>query len=600
MARTKEFLLKWGPAVYFAAAFAVLWLFLERTQLYLFHYREQQQIFLLDWSYVLGLLKRPCGVSLALAQSLVQFFQLPLVGSGVTTLLAVLAAASLWGICRRIRDCVWLLPLCLVPSLLVLTALTDTYLSYHVLVAFTLAISLVWVYAARISSRRIGTRLCAGAFLTLLSFPLCGPFAMTVTAPGIFLFDLFTHRQKAPWQGIQPVLAFLIGLAAISCGLLPDLRDAFLCDSFYEAMLDAPFRINLCWIAWLSCLVVFFLCSFIRRMPVLAGIGLGLLLTVLAIFLYKEGVRTTLDPRVYAAERLYGFVAAEDWDAILKDPAAHYNNLLITNMVNMALFRKGTLLEDMFAYPQNGPSSLLVADEETLQDVFPLQIVSQIHYNFGNVACAQNLGLDVFVGQRYGHPTMLKMLVKTNLVTGAYGVAEKYIARLEKTWRYADWARGMRAFLWDDAAVENAPELGPKRRDLPLENSFLFTHGVYKEMQDILEANPSDRVARDYQLALLLLIKNIAGIRSFVETRYGTPVLPELPSLVQQALIITSEDDLDWCRSHGVEQEVTERFMRFRDRYAISARSGENPANALRREFGSTYWYYYLFTEFRT
>ena len=232
MARTKEFLLKWGPAVYFAAAFAVLWLFLERTQLYLFHYREQQQIFLLDWSYVLGLLKRPCGVSLALAQSLVQFFQLPLVGSGVTTLLAVLAAASLWGICRRIRDCVWLLPLCLVPSLLVLTALTDTYLSYHVLVAFTLAISLVWVYAARISSRRIGTRLCAGAFLTLLSFPLCGPFAMTVTAPGIFLFDLFTHRQKAPWQGIQPVLAFLIGLAAISCGLLPDLRDAFLCDSF--------------------------------------------------------------------------------------------------------------------------------------------------------------------------------------------------------------------------------------------------------------------------------------------------------------------------------------------------------------------------------
>ena len=600
MGRKDGRLARWGPAVFFAAAFIALWVFLERTQPYLFHYREQQQIFLLDGRYVLGLLKRPGGFSLALSQALVQFFPLPLVGSAVTALLGILAGAALWGVCRRIREIPWLLPLCLVPSLLILTALTDTFLSYQALVAFALAVGLVWLYAAWLSSRRIGVRLGAGAILTLLSFVLCGPFAMTVVAPGIFLSDLFARREKALWQGVQPLLAFGTGLAGIAGGIWKDPMDAFFCDSFYEAWLEVPFSINLCWIALLACLRVFFLCTFIRRIPLPAGIGLALLLTVLAVFFYREGVRKTLDPRAYASKRMYCFVSDGDWDAVLRDPAARYNNLLLTNMVNLALSQKGTLLEDLFAYPQNGPSSLLVADEETLQDASLLQIISQIHYHFGNVACAQNLGFDAFVGQRYGNPTMLRLLVKTNLATGAYDVAEKYIARLEKTWRYADWATGMRTFLWNDAAVESDPELGAKRKDLPLENSFLFTHGLYKEMQDILEANPSDRVARDYQLALLLLFKNSSGIRAFVDAHFGTPVLPELPSLVQQALIVASEDNPDWCRSHGVSQEVTERFEKFRERYAAAARAGENPANLLRREFGSTYWYYYLFKESKT
>ena len=597
--KVEEGLRKWGPAAFFVAAFGALWLFLEHTQLYIFHYREQQQIFLLEGSYILELLKRPGGFSLALSQFLLQFFQVPGTGSGVTALLGVLAGAALWGICRRIKGGLWLLPLCLIPSLLLLAALTDTYLSYQALVAYVLAVSLVWVYAAGFASRRIGIRLGAGILITLLSFPLCGPFMMTVVAPGIFLFDLFSRREKALWLGILPLLAFLTGSAGIACGLLKDMREAFLCDLFYQAMLEVPFSSNLCWIAMLSCLAVAFLVSFVPKLPLVADCLALLLLTGLSVLVYKSATGKIMNPRLYATERLYDWVAAGKWDAILEDPAARYNNLLINNMVNLALSQKGTLLEDLFAYPQNGPSSLLVADEESLQVVPILQIVSQIHYHFGNVACAQNLAFDAFVAHRYGTPTLLKLLVKTNLVTGAYGVAEKYIARLEKTWRYADWAAGMRKFLWDDAAVEADPELGSKRRDLPLENAFLFTHGTYKEMQDILEANPGDRVARDYLLALLLLMKNSNEIRSFVTTHYGTPPLPELPSLVQQALLVASEDDPDSCRSLGVSQEMTERFQRFRQRYAAAVRGGENPANTLRREFGSTYWYYVLFKEFQ-
>ena len=597
--RAEECLLRWGPAVFFAAAFVLLWVFLERTQQYAFRYREQQQVFLLDWHYVQDLLRRPCGFSLAVSQFLVQFFPVPYVGSGVTALLGTLGGASLWAVCRRIRDDIGLLPLCLLPSLLLLTVLTDTYLSYQELVAFVLAVFLVRLYGSCCLTCRIGTRICAGALITLLAHFACGPFTMTVVAPGILLLDLFTHRGKGLWQLIQPLLGLLLGVAGILGGELKGLQDVFLCGMFYEALLEAPFGCNLCWIAALSCLAVFALCSFIRRIPVAADLALGLLLAVLAAFLFKEGVRKTMDQREYTAERMYVLFADGQWDALLQDPAAHYNHPLITNMVNVALSRKGTLLEEMFAYPQEGPRSLLDADEGSLDTVPLLQVISLVHYHFGNVACAQNLGFDTFVGQRFGHPTMLKLLVKTHLVTGSYDVAEKYITRLEKTWRYADWARSMRRFLRDDAAVENDPELGTKRRDLPVGDKFLFTHGVYSEMQDILAANPSDRVARDYQLALLLLMKQVSEVRHFVETYYGTAVLPELPSLVQQALVVASEDNLDWCRSHGVGSAVLTCFDQFRQRYAAALRAGEKPAQALRREFGSTFWYYYLFKEFK-
>ena len=363
-------------ALFFAAAFVVLWYFLERTQLYVFHYREQQQVFLLDWQYVLGLIKRPGGFSMAVSQSLVQYFQVPLVGSGVTALTGVLAGAALWGICRRIKDCIWLLPLCLIPSLLLLTALTDAYLSYHALIAFTLSVSMVWLYTVFFSSRRIGTRLCAGACFTLLSGFLCGPFSMTVVAPGIFLSDLFARRGKAFWQAVQLLVAFLAGVAGILCVLWKNLSDPFLCNTFYEAMLEAPFSINLCWIAFLACLTCFFCCTFIRRIPTLAGVILALLLTAGAAVLYREGVRKALNPRTYAWMRLYDHLSAGNWDAILRDPAARYDNWLITNMVNVALSQKGTLLEDLFTYPQSGPMSLLVADEEGLEMASFLQIIS--------------------------------------------------------------------------------------------------------------------------------------------------------------------------------------------------------------------------------
>ena len=49
-------------------------------------------------------------------------------------------------------------------------------------------------------------------------------------------------------------------------------------------------------------------------------------------------------------------------------------------------------------------------------------------------------------------------------------MADKYLRYLEHTLFYRSWAKQYRALLYDDAAVEADPELGPRRQGLAIES----------------------------------------------------------------------------------------------------------------------------------
>ena len=53
----------------------------------------------------------------------------------------------------------------------------------------------------------------------------------------------------------------------------------------------------------------------------------------------------------------------------------------------------------------------------------------------------------------------LKRLVETNIISGHYDVARKYISILEKTTFYSDWARKMQAFVDHPEKIVNHPFL---------------------------------------------------------------------------------------------------------------------------------------------
>ncbi len=84
-------------------------------------------------------------------------------------------------------------------------------------------------------------------------------------------------------------------------------------------------------------------------------------------------------------------------------------------------------------------------------------------------------------------------------------MAEKLIVSLEKTLFYRSRAREMRRFLDNDALVEADSELGPKRRAIPAENSYITPRGLERELRSVVASNPGQVAASQFLNAFLIL-----------------------------------------------------------------------------------------------
>jgi len=297
----------------------------------------------------------------------------------------------------------------------------------------------------------------------------------------------------------------------------------------------------------------------------------------------------------YRFKQVIHLVEDEQWDQVIEICRSNTNNSLFMNALNLSLSKKGQLLSHLFNYRQSGMESLAV---KYMSQSEVTNLLSKIYFQMGDIAAAQDAAFDAQTGVTHGLPASYKMLVQTNLVNGAYPVAEKYIALLEKTRNYRDWATAQRKFLYDDEAVLQDPVLGVRRRSLPKENQFVLFGGYPSEdLIYILEANPDNLAARDYMFSSLLLSRDNQVIRSFVEKYIDTPVLAQVPELLQEAIVSIDENNPDYCRAHGVSEEVLEQYDEYRAKFIQSRNARRNPASDLAKEYGRSYWYYLMFTK---
>ena len=92
------------------------------------------------------------------------------------------------------------------------------------------------------------------------------------------------------------------------------------------------------------------------------------------------------------------------------------------NYLNMALAREGMLGDQMFAFDQREPRSLMVNWNKTAE---VSALLSDVYFAIGDIASAQEMAFEGNVAVHgYGSPRMLMRLVQTNLIYGAYPVAE--------------------------------------------------------------------------------------------------------------------------------------------------------------------------------
>ena len=549
-------------------------------------YREQQQLFLFDKTYLVQCLFTVGGLATLSARFVVQFFWNPATAVILTLALLGLGAWLLWFSVRDKRARWAILPLCFIPFAFLAASLSENVMHYSVLTAWLIALGALCRYS------RIRThRLIRGILLTLAVYLAAGPAALLFALCAAIL-DFF----KRQWGSALYVAAALAGgLGAWLMGWVPTLGRAWTPSFYYD--LDA--RINLVhWIPWALLPLTVLACQAAKafhgkRYLLPASCTAVFLLALLPAFRAAKDAESRQPGITYEYEH---YATNEDWDGLIKSCRSHPWIPHTAQYLNLALSQKGRLLEDMFKYDQRGPTGLVqMSDDRGVS-------ISQAHIMFamGNMAAAQDVAFNMLNTTEGLCPAMLKMNARIELMRGTYAVADKYLSLLEKAPHYRQWAQEQKSFLYNDAAVETDPLLGQGRRSWPVLDGFAMFGNPLEELMRVVDANPANRGAMEYALAYMLLTKDIKSVTALVNRYFGQPGLETLPVPVQEAVLFYSEyarnvggaDVMgpDWCATHGVTRETVRRFQSFQE---ASLKSGGKAPKG----YSTSYWHYLLYKE---
>jgi len=327
-------------------------------------------------------------------------------------------------------------------------------------------------------------------------------------------------------------------------------------------------------------------------------VALAVALPVLAILLHVARYDASFDTFV-ACRRLYKH---RQWAALLEKAGENSGrDRRLQFMTNFALYHQGTLLDEMFHYPQPWGTRGLVFNLVGRTDVIPNEddidvamYNSDLFYEMGCVNSAfrhayNSMSAD---GETYD---VLKRMAQCSMANGNYDMAAKYLNMLDKTLFHREFARRFQAIIADPDAAER--EFGDLRKRLPITDAQMFGHPAMAFLI-LLEAKPDNRMAIDYLMAWLLLNKKkdsiaamCAGIGHFRSAGYAS-----IPTHCQEALLLRERSERASVNLQGYrydEATVARVDEFFRD---VSPYWGRRDAPERARPlYGDTYTYYYFF-----
>jgi hypothetical protein len=566
----------------------VLFGYLQTYGRYHFLYLDQEHLFLYDRACFLALLARPAGLVEYLSTYLTQFFILPYCGALIMSALLTLASLLTAWLVDRTAPRANLVVCCLLPTVAMLFLMFNLNFYYSGILAYVLMLAAFCFYdPAGLPAARIVYMLtvsvmlfwCAGAVALL--FVIC-----------VFARELMQRPSQAYLFLIPIVLVVGLAVWSVQNAWAGDYRFLLLPDGYYTRRLHPG---SVIYFAWIALPVLLFMAFVLRnRHETKAArkwVERIVQLAVVGAF-FAIGLKNYVNLKAERFNELDYYVRTGEWNEVVAKCDGNMNNYLHKCYLNLSLAETGELGNRMFAFDQNSSRGLLLPENRVTHISVML---SDLYYSMGHIALAQQMAFEANVStQGNGSPRMYKRLVETNLIMGAYAVAEKYIALLEDTRYYKSWATAQRRFLWDDLAVASDSVLGLKRKCILRENGFAGINGLDDDLKRIARQNPAHTATVQYLGALYLLDKDLDTFRSFVEASYGSASLPALPKSFQEAVIILAEQDTAYWAKFHISESVIRRYADFRQQVLANRNASALPG-LLYRSYGDTYWHYFMF-----
>lgn len=269
-------------------------------------------------------------------------------------------------------------------------------------------------------------------------------------------------------------------------------------------------------------------------------------------------------------------------------------NILTNYFNNIALSQTGKLNDELFNFPQSPDGQTLFLKWEIVAEV--LKRGGYFYYHLGMVNEAQRWAYEYMV-MRGNTPESIKMIIKTELINGNNKSAFKFIAILKKSMFYRKEALEFEKLLLDEKAIDAHPELGRIKRLKPKHDFFVLSENPTANLDMVLAADSTNRVALEYKLANLLLQRDMKGI---VEE---LPVLKkmgykQIPINVEEAVVaysLLSQKKYPEFDGFTVNPQTVIRFNEYYRIFQQNQSSKEQAQRALVKDFGGTFWYYVFF-----
>ena len=540
--------------------FIALFLYMQIKERYSFYFSEQWHLFLYDWPFVKSVLWQPGGLARLIADFLIQFFVTPYFGALISASLLTTTGIVTSVILKRLAPALHLSVLSLLPVISLLFLQFNINYQLSGTVAFLMFLC---TFAFYLKIQSITKRIIYAAGFSVLLYLLAGPVASLFVA-AIVLTELFVHFRSSYFLLLPAALVYLAAVLSLRLGVAGELRYLLLPDGYFTWKLQAG---NVIYQPWLLMLAVLLPALFFGQVKqVRKNIQVAALATQFVVLGWLAVFNSSfmIDSRHEIFKELDYYMRQENWDKLLERcRQIDMNNYLYQNCRNVALAEKGLLAEHLFDYKQQDLRSIYLSWDKT---PYVSVLLSDVYFSMGHIALSQRMAFESNESVNNYNPRMLKRLVQTNLIYGAYPVAEKYIAVLEKTKYYADWAHSQRRFLENDKAIEADAMLGAKRDCIFPENFLAGKNGFDSDLKHIINHNPSHRATVQYLGAIYLLMRDIDGFKTMIENYYDTPALPSLPKGFQAGVMLFAANDTTALKHYAITDQIIQGFEAYKNK----------------------------------
>ncbi len=572
------------PLILFVVSFLYLLIFLDS----LFHYQENNSLFIYTAEYLQKFINKPGGLLEYTGNFLAQGYFSPLYGSIIVALLIVILYFIFVKTGKELTNKIHVARiLALLPSALLLLAQTNFEHFMHFNLGF-LAVAGYFMLSVR-SEKRYVKLICI--FLFPVFYYLTGSFAFIFT--GLFIFCSLMF-EKGIHRILMPVILLLVSTASFLIFKDIVFYQPVKTLTGYPVSFHDPVSLRT---------MIIILTSYFILYPLLlkAGISFQFRNTDLSRFepaayiiiflLLLLSLLKFYNPDLVKILRLEKMIADADWDGIItQQEKSPVPNVIAEYYYNLALSEKEIMCEKMFHGPQDfGPGSLSLprTPEYYNRSMY-------FYYTIGIVNEARHLAYEsmVALGLRPGN---LKMLIKTELINGNYRVAEKYINDLGKTLHYRKQASKYEKLLKNPDLIRSDPELGRKLLLLP-GTDFFIRPDDRDNINLLFYSNPSNLKAFEYRLARMLLEKDykaaVNEIRNMQLLGYKT-----IPRHLEEAAVGYSNITklLPDLGGLAIRPEAEKDFYEYGSAYNLYSNSKEMLAEKMKKDWGKTYWYYLQF-----